>query len=85
MKYEKIIAPTVTEIFETRMQNSILSGELQVGERLPSERMLAEEMGISKSAVHLGMTIWQKTALSGLTPARAPMWQTGRNSAILRP
>ncbi len=44
MKYEIIIAPTVTEIFESRMQHSILSGELQVGERLPSERMLAEEM-----------------------------------------
>jgi hypothetical protein len=33
VKFEKIYAPTVAEIFESRMQHSILSGELQIGER----------------------------------------------------
>ena len=68
MKYEKIYAPTVTEIFESRIQQSILSGELQAGERLPAERILAEEMGISKSAVHLGMSNLAKSGFIRIDP-----------------
>ena len=48
MKFEKIYAPTVSEVFESRMQHSILSGELQVGERLPTERVLANEELLSR-------------------------------------
>lgn len=70
MKFEKIYAPTVAEIFESRMQHSILSGELQVGERLPTERVLAEEMGISKSAVHLGMSNLAKSGFIRIDPRR---------------
>ena len=51
VRFEKIVAPTISELFETKMQHLILSGELTIGEKLPSERILAEEMGISKSAV----------------------------------
>ncbi len=86
MKYEKIIAPTVTEIFETRMQHSILSGELQVGERLPSERMLAEEMGISKSAVHLGMSNLAKNGFIRIDPrqgAYVANWEESGNLETL--
>ena len=68
LKYEKIYAPTVAEIFESRMQHSILSGELQIGERLPTERVLAEEMGISKSAVHLGMSNLAKSGFIRVDP-----------------
>ena len=48
MKFEKIYAPTVSEVFESRMQHPILSGELQVGERLPTERVLANEELLSR-------------------------------------
>ena len=48
MKFEKIYAPTVSEVFELRMQHSILSGELQVGKRLPTERVLANEELLSR-------------------------------------
>ena len=55
MRFEKIVTSTVTELFESTMQRHIISGELAVGEHLPPERVLAEEMGISKSAVHSGL------------------------------
>ena len=48
MKFEKIYAPTVSGVFESRMQHSILSGELQVGKRLPTERVLANEELLSR-------------------------------------
>ena len=48
MKFEIIYAPTVSEVFESRMQHSILSGELQVGERLPTESILANEELLSR-------------------------------------
>lgn len=86
MKYEKIIAPTVTEIFESRMQHSILSGELQVGERLPSERMLAEEMGISKSAVHLGISNLARSGFIRIDPrqgAYVANWEESGNLETL--
>ena len=37
MKFEAIIAPTITELFEERLQGMILSGELPIGEKLPTE------------------------------------------------
>ena len=48
-------APTVKDTFVRQMEDMILSGELEVGARLPSERELAEKMNISKTAVHDGI------------------------------
>ena len=55
MEFTEIVAPTVKELFVQRIENLILSGELAVGERLPSERELAEQMRVSKTVVHSGI------------------------------
>lgn len=55
MHFSEIVAPTVKELFINRIESSILSGALAVGEQLPSERELAEQMKISKTAVHSGI------------------------------
>jgi len=55
MRFSEIVAPTVKELFIQRIENMILSGELSMGEQLPSERELAEQMRISKTAVHSGI------------------------------
>lgn len=55
MIFEAIIAPTITELFEERLQGMILSGELPIGEKLPTEQELADSMRISKSTVHAGI------------------------------
>ena len=55
MEFTEIVAPTVKELFVQRIENLILSGELAVGERLPSERELAERMRVSKTVVHSGI------------------------------
>lgn len=53
--FGKIVAPTMCELFVRRLADMILSGELRVGEHLPPERQLAEQMGVSKSVAHSGL------------------------------
>lgn len=50
-----IEAPTVKELFIEKIAGMILSGELKPGDKLPSERELASQARISKSAVHFAM------------------------------
>lgn len=55
ISFNEIVAPTVKELFVREIEDMIISGELAVGDRLPSERELAERMRISKTAVHGGI------------------------------
>lgn len=56
MKFKEIVAPTVKELFIHQIESLILTGQLQVGERLPTEREIAADMKISKTVVHEGLT-----------------------------
>ena len=55
MAFHEIVAPTVKELFVQQLEGMILSGELRPGDRLPTERELADEMKISKTVVHEGL------------------------------
>ena len=48
----------------------ILSGQLKPGERLPSERDLAEQMKISKTIVHIGLEDLARMGFLEVTPRR---------------
>ncbi len=53
--YKKLVAPTLKELFIQELEGMILSGQLKIGEQLPSERELAAMMHISRSAVNDGI------------------------------
>lgn len=55
MKFGEIVAPSIKELFIQKIEGMILSGALKPGERLPTERELADEMNISKTIVHEGI------------------------------
>ena len=55
MGFQQIRAPTLRELFVDQVIGMIFSGELRVGDRLPSERELSEQMHISRSMVHTGL------------------------------
>lgn len=55
MTFRKIDAPSIKELFLSQIEEMILSGELKPNDRLPSERELADAMGISKTIVHEGI------------------------------
>ena len=55
MEFEKLSAPTLKELFIEQLENSILSGKLPIGEKLPPERELAAMMQVSRSVVNSGL------------------------------
>ena len=55
MKFKKITALSVKDLFLTQIEEMILSGELKPGDKLPTERELADAMNISKTVVHDGI------------------------------
>lgn len=55
MDYKKLQAPTLKDLFIQEIESKILSGELEIGEQLLTERELADVMGISRNIVHSGI------------------------------
>ena len=55
MKFKSINTLSIKELFISQIEEMILSGELKPGDKLPTERELADEMNISKTIVHDGI------------------------------
>lgn len=55
MSFKKLAAPTLKELFIQELETMILSGELPIGSKLPTERELAKTTGISRSVVNAGI------------------------------
>lgn len=55
MQFTKLCSPTLKQLFIEQLETMILSGQLQIGEKLPSERALAAAMQISRSVVNAGI------------------------------
>lgn len=56
MEFEKLYAPSLKDLFIQQLQDMILSGELTLGSKLPSERELCQQMGVSRAVVNGGIT-----------------------------
>jgi len=55
MAFKELVSPTLKELFITEIEAMILSGELKIGDKLPPERKLAEEMKVSQAVVNGGI------------------------------
>jgi len=55
MAFDKINTASLTESVVHSILGKILSGDLRAGDRLLPERELAEQMGVSRSSVHLAV------------------------------
>lgn len=60
MEFQKISSPSLHELFVDQLEHMILSGKLQIGEKLPPERQLAEMMQVSRSVVNSGLNELEK-------------------------
>ena len=65
-----IDVPSRKELFVNRIEEQILTGRLQVGDSLPSERQLAEETHISKTVIHAGLAELEQNGFLEITPRR---------------
>lgn len=56
MAFKKLTALSLTDLFVKEIEKMILSGELKIGEKMPPERQLAEEMKVSLAVINAGVT-----------------------------
>ena len=70
MQLGVIEVPTLKELFVNKIKEQILSGNLSVGESLPSERQLVEETHISKTMVHAGLVELERMGFVEILPRR---------------
>lgn len=68
MHIGKIELPTLEELLINNIEQQIFTGRLRPGDRLPSERQLQEETGISKTVVHAGLVALEKKGLIEIKP-----------------
>jgi len=68
MEFAKLCAPTLKELFVRELENSILSGKLEIGSRLPAEREIAEMMQVSRAVVNSGIVEMAKKGFLIIKP-----------------
>ena len=56
MEFKKLSSPSLKDLFISEIETMILSGKLSIGEKLPSERVLAESMQVSRAVVNAGIS-----------------------------
>jgi DNA-binding FadR family transcriptional regulator len=55
MEFNKLMAPSLKELFIKELEGMILSGKLAIGEKLPPEREIAKTMQVSRGVVNCGI------------------------------
>ena len=68
MEFTKLCAPTLKELFVKQLENSILSGKLEIGTKLPSERELADMMQVSRAVVNAGISEMARKGFLAVKP-----------------
>lgn len=68
MAFHKLSAPSLKELFILDLESKILSGELPIGTKLPSERELASSMQISRAVVNSGISEMEKKGFLVVKP-----------------
>ena len=68
MPYNKIEIPTPKELFIRQIEDQIISGSLAIGEKLPTERELETETGISKSVIHFALVDLERMGFVKIIP-----------------
>ena len=68
MEFERLYAPSLKELFVRQLQGMILSGELPMGEKLPSERELCEQMRVSRAVVNSGIVELERRGFLEIRP-----------------
>ncbi len=65
---EPIKTTSLKDIFVSRLEKLIIAGELAIGQKLPSERDLAQQLNVSRPVVHEGLVELAARGLVTLRP-----------------
>ncbi|MEW5723823.1 MAG: GntR family transcriptional regulator, partial [Thermodesulfobacteriota bacterium] len=61
---------SLKDVFVARFEELILSGRISIGQKLPAERDLAQQLGVSRPVVHEGLVDLAAKGLVTLVPRR---------------
>ena len=81
--FEPIKIQSLKETCVTRLEELILSGELKIGERLPSERDFAVRIGVSRPVLHEALVDLDTKGLVQIVPRRGVYVSDYRRSGSL--
>jgi GntR family transcriptional regulator, transcriptional repressor for pyruvate dehydrogenase complex len=80
---EPLKVQSLKEVCIARLEELILSGELQIGERLPSERDFAAQIGVSRPVLHEALVDLDAKGLVQIQPRRGVFVSDYRRSGSL--
>ncbi|HWQ46518.1 MAG TPA: FadR/GntR family transcriptional regulator [Longilinea sp.] len=83
MTIEPLRVPSLKDAAIARLEELVLSGEWQAGTRLPSERDLAEQLGISRPVLHEALVDLAAKGLVRIEPRRGVFINDFRTSGSL--
>jgi len=78
-----IRAESLTDVFIRRFEDLILSGKFPIGQKLPSERELALQLGVSRPVVHEGLVDLAAKGLVSMIPRVGTMVNDYRRQGSL--
>lgn len=70
MKLNEIVAPSMKTLFVKEIERMILSGQLAIGEQLPTEREMAEQMKISRTITNAGLNELARKGFIEIVPRK---------------
>ena len=82
--FQPIRAGRLYEQIVDRIEDQVLSGELNAGDRLPPERLLAEQFGVSRTAVREAVKALRQRGLIEVYPGRGTFITDGTSNALHR-
>ena len=68
MEFTKLSSPSLRDLFVTRLEEMVLSEKLKIGEKLPTERVLAESMKVSRSVINSGISELERKGFLTVVP-----------------
>src|SRR5882724_1282856 len=80
--YKRVQSVRIFEQIAEQIEQRILSGELRQGDRLPTERDLAEQFQASRTAVREAMKILAQRGLIEMRPGRGTIVIDGAHQAL---
>lgn len=70
MSFKELVSPSLTDLFVKELETMIISGELKIGEQLPTERELAKKMKVSLAVVNGGMKKLENKGFIRIAPRK---------------
>lgn len=70
MELKEIVAPTMKELFKNELIRQILSGECQIGDKLPTEREMEEKMKVSRTVINSALSDLSRIGFVKIIPRK---------------